>query len=377
MVGVLIDTSSLIDLALGFDERNQKRPYGRLMYSMDEAIEAFILYDAVRVDGPSYHGFADGLRTTRYFREYAADTTRQRLQELSTFFDPVEVSDGEVVEIYSEAVNFLDQSLDPCTDTYDEGSLYHRLPYHLGDDTSDMESGLIGIPSSDLEHILEDVTPELADQLKRFVSVLNRKGHPSRSAWAVPLIRLLYYQNLQWRHQLHFVPHPTKATIAQSQQMDDYLGKSIINYFDKTVRADFEKRKQDILGTSEFNIPLPLVADFVLHGVRDWSQLVDRIHKVRNSRECTHYRDTIKELTALLEQRNNAAVDKVMVELESAAEAWKDSLTPKMKKKSVRITIPIVGISFELEVPYRRFPRGTAGGLLVFIHKLLGSGDLR
>ena len=278
MTGVLIDTSSLIDLALGFDERNNNQGFSRVTFSMAEAIEALILYDVVRVDGPSYRGFAEGQRTTRYLHMQATEEIRQRLQALSTFFAPIEVSDEEMLEIYSDALSFLDQSLRPRTDRYDryEESLYSRLPYHLGDDTSDMDAGVYGTPSSDLEHIRSAV-PELAVQLEQFVSVLQRKGHPSRAAWAVPLIRLLYYQNLQERHQLHFVPHPTKATITHSERVKNTLGKSIIDYFDKNVRANFEKRKRDILGTSDLNMPLPLVADFVLHGVRDWSQLIDKI----------------------------------------------------------------------------------------------------
>ena len=74
-----------------------------------------------------------------------------------------------------------------------------------------------------------------------------------------------------------------------------------------------------------------------------------------------------------LEQRNNADVDRVMVELEAAAESCEKSLAPITKRRAVRITIPFVGLSSEIDVPYRNLPRGTAGDLVVFIHKMLRS----
>jgi hypothetical protein len=101
---------------------------------------------------------------------------------------------------------------------------------------------------------------------------------------------------------------------------------------------------------------------------------------VRGSPECIRYRRGVAELTRLLAMHQNARVDDVLAELQSAAASWRQSLSLKPRTKRVRITIPFVGVSSEFDVPYRKFPGGISGDLLIFIHRLLSgpseSGDI-
>ena len=67
-----------------------------------------------------------------------------------------------------------------------------------------------------------------------------------------------------------------------------------------------------------------------------------------------------------------ASVDEILTDLSSAADDWSDSIEYKGPKKTISISVPLLGISIgtEVELPDVAIGRSAARRMLVFVHQL-------
>lgn len=114
-----------------------------------------------------------------------------------------------------------------------------------------------------------------------------------------------------------------------------------------------------------------MLTSYVLNRCKSWRDLIDVVLDVRDGSKARGFRKGMKQLQAASAAHQNEEVDEILTQLSAAAKEWSSALRPKQLTKKVRITVPIINISTEIDVPDRRLGKTTADRLLVFVHSVL------
>ncbi len=353
MPSVLLDTSSLISLALTQQKSGRSRPQiddFKVSTGVDEAIEALVLYDDILVDGPSVA---------------RNNATYPEMEPFVSVCRQIATGDGEEEAIYRGATAaFIDrivQVANPLDDLFD-----CPLEQWMGAET--------GVPIYYPSTNWLDVEARLGGEAARMAAMIRVKSGidaPSSAVVCTQLLRTLYYSRLQQDYQADLILHPLKG--AYYEPSDGVrTGNTILNLFDETVKRAFYERKAKWLGRPEVSFKVPLLTSYVVNTSRSWTDLPATIIELRNSSQARRFREGLSVFIAAADGHDNQKMDTIISQLSTAAEDWSKDINVKGLTKAVRVTVPLINMSSELNVPDKKIGAATPSEkMLVFIHTLL------
>ena len=359
MLSAILDTSSLI--TLGIAERaisrfhskgiaevgNHYRSHYRFFGGIDQAIEAFILYDEIYLDAPSVRRNTDKL---------------PELQNYSSFCQLVGEEEEAENKIYQAILRDYVPHIHVETEQFVNVYRMHT------EDWMCREMGISRIfPSAGWRNIESKLTDD-AKQVAKSMREQIGKYTPNSGAALVQLIRMMYYDYLQQIYHLDLILHPLKANFRKEEIRS---GLNILDMFDDSVRKAFYERKQKWLGNKDLSVNIPILTSFILNKCKDKSDLPKIIQEVRESKSATAFRHGLNELLTAASEHNNQEVDEVLAQLQEAVSQWNTKLGTSTPTKKIRVSVPFVGISTELEIPYKKLGKSTGDRLLVFVHEIL------
>ena len=370
MSAVLIDSSVLLDLVLCYQKKHRRNR--SVASSAAAAIECLLFYDEPVVESPSSFGLLQQTEATRYLDFYCDEPNSavEQLRELLQICKPIEVSRGLETKCYEQSLACLDRYLERIPDPEDLRAyeMYDFLPYHLGEDPTSIECQINATSASDLHELVNDAPNHLQPIFERLESILQDRLHPIRAAWALPLLRLLYYEMLQQAEGTHFVPHATKSTIGFGRESQTIRSKRLIDYCTQVARECFVERVQKTFGSQQVNLTLPNMAIAVLARCTEWKQLIDMLSRLRNSQQLHHFRSTL--ITALNESESSTRMN----ELVGLSTEIQRSLEIRLEPREITISLPFFTLedlpearSINNKPAYDNVP-------LVLIHQLYQAG---
>lgn len=365
MNGVLVDTATMLDLLLYCQPRKGRAR--SISSSAGAAVEALVLYNVPVVDGPSFAGLVDNPRTTRYLEYYCDDpaTVANQVRDLSNLCGLLDLSWHESVAAYSRGLELFSATLAEIEDPDDLRAydLYDYLPYHLGEDSTAIECHVMGRSVANLEDLLGEFPADIADVMGQFCGVLRERGHPTRAAWILPILRMLYYESVQASKHLHYAPHATKATLRFGRPEESIRSRRLLDYCRPGFRADYLRRESARFANREVSIPVPNVAVQVLDRPVSWDGLLRRIATVRASAESSRYRSAVADFLDFQARGGDPDEEfERLAEVEAAVRGWQDQLPLAPVERRVAIASPLF---FPADGP-----RPTVGPLTL-VHPLL------
>jgi hypothetical protein len=363
----ILDTSSLIALALAQKDTetpNDARTFWQLHGGIDEAIEAFVLYDNLLFDGPSLR------RNTG------------RLPQLETLSKFGQVVSHSGTELEREVYGLL---LERYLPFFGESSAVTSVVGHLhvGDwDLADLDGNRY-YPSAGWRQIESEMTTEAREVAHELRKQFGAHVDHSGAATAL-LLRTLYYDCLQQCTGSDLVLHPLKGQfLTQLRRHMAFkhgkpssgqpAGGELLNRFDEKVRREFYMRRDAWLGQRNLDYEIPMLTAYVLGKCSSWQDLFKVIEEVRESKQARQFRTSVDWLLHASRQHRNDEVDGVLAEIAAAADEWAKSLKLKGPKKKVTVGFPLLGLGLEteLEVADVKLTKTPGDRLLVFIHTLL------
>jgi hypothetical protein len=365
MQRTILDTSSLIALALA--QRDNETPkhdshaFRRAHGGIDEAIEALVLYDEVLFDGPSLR------------RNFAR---LPQLLDLSKLGKRLGEDDSTLErKVYASVLrDYVPRIQDPGPGSQ------HLFRMH----TEAWMAAELGVESYYPSAEWRDIESELTDEAAAVAKSLRERFGPhvpySGAACAL-LLRTLYYDCLQQFASANLVLHPLKehvatqlgkqGTLPRNQIWGDGVGANLLDIFDINVRKAFYERKERWLGRPDLTYEVPMLTAFVLNKCKSWQDLFQVVEELRNSKRASLFRESVRRLLDAAEQRRNEEVEEVLSQLNQAADEWSKDVRAKSVSKKVTVSVPLININTELEIPDVKFSRTTGEKLLVFIHSIL------
>ena len=351
MLRVLVDTAVPINLAFFLETEGRTRSIDS---SAGAAVEALVLYDEALVDGASYSVLGgDSADPSRFTEFYHRDfqTIRNRLRDLTRFWSVIPVDPDQSTALYAEAVDQLDRALAPIPDITELRAfeLFDRLPYHLGEDPTAIECDVRGSTASDLEAVIAEFPPAIAAHITRFAALLRARSYPTRAAWVLPLLRFVYYQLAQRRLRASYVPHVTKAILAFGLPDEPVESRRLPEYCDPLVRSEFVRRTGAAFGGLAVEVPLPPLRSAVLKGVRGWPDLLDRVARLRSSREAANFRRAFENLlrhcsaSAVGARSSESAVRDAVAAVGAEAQTWARTFNSPAGGTRILVTLPLFG----------------------------------
>jgi hypothetical protein len=349
----IIDTSSLIALALAEQEsdivRGDTHTFWRSHGGIDGAIEAFILYDDLVLDGPSLHRNADRLPQLHGYAK------RCRLIGVAEDFED---------RVYQSVLNNYVPHVEVSNPAYRDLFHMHTQAWMAAEVGARAYSPSVGW--REIEHFLTGQAALVAAGLrKRF-----GENVPMAGAACALLLRTLYYFQLQQWHSTDLILHPLKGRFLEAPPR---YGAHILGMFDDSVRTAFHERKTKWLGRSDLSFEIPALTSFVLNQCRSWKDLLRVVEEVRESKPAVQFRAGLNELLHALARRDNLTVDAILGELERACESWSRSLSESReeKKRLFRVSVPILGVAPTHTATEGDAEQSPARQLLVFIHAVM------
>lgn len=374
MATTILDTSSLIALALAQrDGHYSGDAYGfwKAHREIDQAIEAFVLYDDLLLDEASVQRNALGL---------------PQLEQLSRVGRPVGGA-GSVAE--KRAYELVLQSYLPVYGRdFAEAAIANVV------DSSSL--GLFEVAGHGQYHSsFRNVAAELTDEGRHAMEVAGYYVHEAirdmgqrapqcdLKVQAALIMRTFYYLCLQQEARSDLVLHPQKGRIVErirheatnNLSVDQQIGQqgsAVLNRFDESVRRSFYDRKARWLGYEDRAFEIPLLTAYVLKKCKRWENLLEVIADVRERGEARQFRASLARLVAATRAHENEEVDKVLAELDAAVETWSASLKQQPLRKKITVGLPIPGVlQTDIDFPDKKLTKSHADGLLVFVHSLL------
>jgi hypothetical protein len=368
----ILDTSSLIALALAQrDTQTQPRDSRAFWHAhggLDEAIEAFVLYDDLVFDGPSLKRNAERLPELLNLSRFGKllwedDTTlesRIYASVLQSYVPHINAPGPEFNGLWGWALNIEDWM------ALDVGIERHYSPGNSSVSWEHKESKLTG------------KALEVAQSLR------NRFGNntPKSGAECAILLRTLYYDRLQQYASANLILNPLKVGFYERLRTADRSRRNrvadrpnainnILSVFDEKVRKSFYERKEKYLGPRDLEYEIPMLTSFILTRCKSWQDLVRVVEDVRESKSAQGFRQAVDQLLDAAENKQNEKVDEILANLDAATDAWaRDIRQPRLKKKII-VTIPLIHIETDLDVPDMKINKTPGDKLLVFIHMLL------
>ena len=367
MTKVIFDTSSLvrfIDFSYRFDYSKLEEP-PRLFERMfpvleivENAIEAFILYDDIYIDESS-------LRSTGFVEDY------NRLEELDNCHF-LKLDEQQAESIYQKIFSKLNLDVNIVSSILSMSESEHNMFTDAHNNFS-----LYGT-----EYFYPDYYPycyygKCLENFKTRLKCMDRFQKSSNEGIDIDLpfyhiVRYLYYIELQQLHSSELVLHPNRNYLVQffSGYKRLYTNKIVEKY--EPLRIKLHKRESEWLGTGDNSLLIPMVASYVLSRCKQQEDLFKVINEVRNSK-AQLFRKGLSELVTIIAQHNQGEIDEILVSLEEARMRWDKKLKnhPTMRTKCISLSIPVIGgLGMDVDIPYSMGNEVTSK-LLTFIHKML------
>lgn len=358
---LLLDTSSIFDFVLvediaGFSHLDSER---RLVFN--SVIEAIVFNEKVCLDRHSFDLIRRDQSLIEIDKIYniGVDRLDYRFKFINSIFGKIGDSDNAVT---------LHKQLIPIAESLDYSRLYPM----------DMLLSFIermGINNDIYEVLLKTINPE---DIVRLVEASEEDPWGSgfddiihNLSGGHPLVRVLYYNLLQIQYSCNFLPHPRRAALLEIDPSGGNIASSLLKYFNDKVRQPFEERKRKLFGDTAFSFSIPMITSYLLNGVGDWEELTENIMRLKDSKEAKHFRNAISYLAEKIHQKDNLEVEKMITQINKAAESWSKSILNTGETKSVKVSIPIIGVSTDFDVPVQKFTINPADDILIFIHAVL------
>lgn len=368
MPNIVLDTSTLInfiDFSYRFDySAIEKSPHlfermFPVLEIVENAIEAFILYDDVYVDESS-------LKNTIFIEDYI------RLEKIENCH-LLKLNGEQTESIYRKIFGKLNIDKEQIGKILSMTETEHRMFMDAHSNFS-----LHGV-----KYFYPDIYPygyygKFLEEFKKGLSQTDRKfkfciGGTDANLSFYHIIRYLYYLELQQMLSSELVLHPNRCYLSRffSEYKRIYTNKIIEQY--EPLRMNLYKRECKFMDEGDNSLLIPMVASYVLNRCKQREDLFKIINEVRNSKEAQLFRKGLSELVKIVEQKKNGEIDEILTSLEEARLKWDENLNshPTMRKKCISLSIPVVsGIGMNIDIPYSMGNK-TAFNLLTFIHKML------
>lgn len=346
MTDVLIDTSTIWDLVLYFQQRHRRNR--SIASSAAAAIESLLIYDRPLIESSSLtspNGINDDSRFLRFYCDTDSEAAFKRFRWLADFCGHLETSDEDALQIRDLALRMLTEMLAVIEDPNDLRAyeLYDYLPYHLGEDPTAIECQVSDPSVSDLENVT--VAGACGNgYLPRVAECLKERLHPTRAAWALPLLRLFHYQAMQATYGVHFVPHATKSTIAFGREAETVVYRRLLDYCVDSVRRNYLGRAQRQLGGLMILVPVPRFAEILLQRVTSWERLASQIATLRSDAAAVAYRNALGQFLKEIELADSLEQNRVQIEsafaiLERRCREWSANLRLGLQHRSIRVAL--------------------------------------
>ena len=347
---VLIDTSTLITVALASDERTieitdtvaMRRKYGS---GLDGAISAMILYDDPLVDRASLDRNTPQLPSLDRLRK------TWRAGEVEADEDSVYALVGEKYVAHLDAAKHLEGLAVLEADA----ALVAEVNSQFGPAGSWRE----------IERELHGEARKLAIELREMFGA----SAPASAAACGTLLRTFYYDCVQQVIGADLVVHPAKAVLREESRG---AATRILDAFENSVRAVFMERRRMYLGEySDYQVPM--LTQYVLSHAKSWADIPEAVLKVRNSSKAATFREGVCELLEGATEQDRSRQQRALEKLDTARLAWQEELGPTTVTTPVTLSVPILGVEKEWKFPDIVVNRRAADKVLPFVHLLLKS----
>jgi len=350
VAGVIVDTSTLIGLSLAAQEQAvPPRDTVALWHyhgDIDGGINAIVLYEDILVDQASVDRNLGDLPMLEAFAAFASH-----------------ISGSPEASVYSAIeAKYLGQV---------QGSRKSTQLFGMHTDASTARE--VGVARRYPSATWRDIERELGPGAKQLARGLREKLAPfvpSSGAACALLLRTLYYDELQRRSQTDLILHPAKAIFRDPTPGE---GSSVLDVFDERVRKAFSERKRDWLGRDELSVEVPLLSEYVLGQCKAWTDLPKVLADLRHTKQAREFRRGIEALCSALKARDNVTVDKILGQLEAQCQQWEVQLGILRRTKKIRLSVPLIGVSTEVDIPDNTLSKSAADKIIGFVHLLLSA----
>lgn len=357
----ILDTSSVITLALAQQNTEIRARDSLAMHSeyggLDLAIQAFILHEDIVFDSPSIKRNIEQLPALLDFYKLGSPLWEDDLTLERRVYESLLETHIPHMQKPDDAFGFFRMHTEKWM-AAEVGAGFHY-------------------PSAGWRDIERELTPEgrlLANSLESLFG----DQTPTWGAACATLLRTLYYDRLQQLASADLILHPLKGRFLGNIESDGSftergkeIGSNILSVFDQGARKAFYERKQKWLGRQDLTYQVPMLTSYVLNRCRSWRDLSKVIEEVRESKEARSFRESVSHLLVAADDHKNQEVDEILTAISAAAEYWTKSLSqPKLTKK-IKISVPIIGVGLDVDVPDVKLNPSHGERVLVFIHMLM------
>jgi len=354
MQRTLVDTSTLWDLVFYFQERHRRNR--SVASSAAAALESLIVYSRPAVESSAIHNISGAANEENRFLKFYCDnstsTAIHQFQSLLPFCETLEIPEQAEMQAYSSAITSLGDVLAEIADPDDIRAyeMYDYLPYHLGEDPTAVECWMADPSVTDLE-LLRTAGTGHTDVFARAAECLKSRQHPTRAAWALPLIRLFYYTCIQNTSGANFVPHATKSTIAFGREAETVTYRRLLEYCNEDHRNRYLKAATDHLGGLMLRVPIPRFADVMLQRLSTWDELTAQITVLRDDSLAASYRKSLGDLldlvggASMVDQRTE--IESVYQDIQKQCDQWAARLRVGNDNREIRIALSLGNLAAE------------------------------
>jgi len=346
---VILDTSSIVNFVTPYGSKVFPIDYTNMPEIIDgivNTIESIVLYDEIYVDSHSIN---------RNKIKYPI------IDNFVNFFSINLINNYIEVDIYDHIIPMLGSIIS----TPKSKDLFRT---HINRWMTD-EIGVREVyPSTswgEVEKLLPDTVIDISKILKTKLEI----DPESTGAACIVLLRTFYYFSLQHLLKCDLILHPMKANYIESDPGS--FETSIIDIFDKEVRAKFYDRKNKWLNTKDASFKIPMLAYHIIKQSQSWDDMILKIKELRDSKEAVKFRKGIRSLKRAFQSNDNLSMDQLFSPLNEAAEIWSQNIAHGLKTRTVNITLPIINISTDFSIREPRIFSDSGQQVLLFIHKLL------
>jgi len=366
MTKVILDTSTILDFAR-FSRMFTRSdfPYikidlkenSEIIESIENTIEALILYDEVLID------------ETSFFFNYKEENPI--LSDIANSCSFINLKEGQEEAIYRKISAKLKEGnfLKEITFTKIRDSSftdYHPiyLAYEADKDNFFFDRGsyeyyhnqfLLNINNGNFIECYNDTNPTIKQLFYH-------------------VIRCFYYHELQISNSSELVINPKRYELVQSMfESKKIYTNHIVKNFDNEVRKKLYSKEKNWLGEGDNSLLMPMVASYVFNKCKSWEDLYKVIIDVKNSKEAILFRKGLSELISAVKNRDSVTINDTLSFLDEAIIKWNQNLksNPLRQYRKISLSIPMIGgIGTDIDVPYS-FGNNISSKLLTFIHKMI------
>jgi len=364
MTKVILDTSTILDFArfshmfIASDFPSIKidlKENFEIMESIENTIEALILYDEVLIDEKSF-----------FFNYKEENLILSNIAKACTF---INLKEGQEEAIYKKVFEKFDG-----TSFLNENFSYRIYDGSFHDDPL-MSDYYADKDNFFLNSYYKDYLDEFLSNIKKEnIGEFYNKTRPTLKQLLYHVIRCFYYHELQYSNSSELVINPKRYELVQSifNYKKIYTNK-IIENFDNEVRKKLYTKEKKWLGVTNDSLLMPMVTSYVFNKCKSWEDLYKVIIEVKNSKDAISFRKGLSELISAIKNKDLVTINDTLSLLDDAIIKWNQSLkiNPSRKYRKISVSIPMIGgIGTDIDVPYS-WGDNISSKLLTFIHKMI------